>query len=186
MSLKCDKKSGERKIGRYCLSGLRPFGELSCELEIKKLQKKYVEFFFADAPFNNSALAEDCYLIIGRRGSGKTSLANYFTFQEAIPNATGIDVNEPDMYSHAMQRVGEYAATSTEIAIPRMVTIWEFLIWNVIFDHCKENHPDIKKACRVLDSARTGTASRLLKNLFNDVISKFLGKGSTFIPELED
>jgi polynucleotide 5'-kinase involved in rRNA processing len=59
-----------------------PFGEESCEHEFKVLQDEYKRFYYNQSRFNTEALEEDVYLIVGRRGSGKTSLTKYFGFQE--------------------------------------------------------------------------------------------------------
>ena len=50
-------------------------------------KERYSEFYFFAAPFNEEFLAASTYLIIGRRGTGKTSLARFLSFQTHIRNA---------------------------------------------------------------------------------------------------
>ncbi len=69
-----------------------PFGEESCEHELAVLQDHYPEYFYEQSRFNEEALDPDVYLIVGRRGSGKTSLTQYFNFQKRFRNAHSIDM----------------------------------------------------------------------------------------------
>ena len=71
-----------------------PFGAESCEHELEALQDHYKEYYYEQSRFNAEALDADTYLIVGRRGSGKTSLTKYFNFQERYKNAHSIDVDE--------------------------------------------------------------------------------------------
>ena len=52
-----------------------PFGAESCEHELEALQDRYQEYYYEQSRFNTEALDSDTYLIVGRRGSGKTSFA---------------------------------------------------------------------------------------------------------------
>jgi len=71
-----------------------PFGEVSCEQELLVLREDYANYFYDQSRFNKESLDPETYLIIGRRGSGKTSLTKYFGFQDRISNAKNIDVDE--------------------------------------------------------------------------------------------
>ena len=73
----------------------KPFGEADCESEIRKLGDDYQKYYFYHTRFNRDALEDNVFLIVGRRGSGKTALSRYFSFQTALPNARVIDVDEP-------------------------------------------------------------------------------------------
>jgi len=155
--------------------GLRhPFGEECCEAELKILKDKYSDYYFFQAPFNKEAIDHETYLIIGRRGSGKTSLAQYFSFQNKIKNSVCIDVDEPNVYYEVLSRVSHLAASSTEIAIPRIVNIWEFIIWSLIFEEYKELCEEAKSATYV--SPLKKTAAHVVKELLRSLIQKFAGK----------
>ncbi len=155
--------------------GLRhPFGEECCEAEIKILREKYSDYFFLQAPFNNDAIDQETYLIIGRRGSGKTSLAQYFSFQNQIKNCKCIDVDEPNIYYNVLSKVSRLAASSTDIAIPRIVNIWEFVIWSLIFEEYKDLCPEAKAATYVNPLKKS--AAYIVKELLVSLINKFAGK----------
>ncbi len=149
-----------------------PFGELCCEHELEILQDQYSNFFFYEAPFNEEALSLDTYLIIGRRGSGKTSLTQYFTFQKSIKNSTNIEVDEPDMYAQVLSKISETASTDTDIAITRIVRIWEFVIWSLIFNALRHEDPIIEAACMFTPS-QTGP-SQIIKKVFRALLKKYL------------
>src|SRR5262245_54441578 len=118
-----------------------PFGEVCCEDEVRILGDHYKEFFFDRAPFSDEALEDDRYLIVGRRGSGKSSLAQFFTFQRKFPNARCVDVREPQEYEHVLTQVAQFATGSPQIAISRLVQIWEQVIWIQVFRELQEFHP---------------------------------------------
>jgi hypothetical protein len=78
---------------------IRPFGERSAEQEKQILGDSYSEYFFRNAPFNRDALLPQTYLIVGRRGAGKSSLAEFFDFQNIYPKSLCIQVNTPSLYA---------------------------------------------------------------------------------------
>jgi hypothetical protein len=63
-----------RKMSEYA----DPFGLADCESELEELHEEYQQLYFGNTPFNVSALNQRTYLIIGRRGAGKTALSHYF------------------------------------------------------------------------------------------------------------
>ena len=110
-----------------------PFGEESCEHELAVLQDRYPEYFYEQSRFNQEALDPDVYLIVGRRGSGKTSLTQYFNFQKRFRNAHSIDVDEPEIYQSILQKIANSAYLSPDLAVNDVRKIWEYLIWSIIF-----------------------------------------------------
>ncbi|MBL0341199.1 MAG: hypothetical protein IPP71_09855 [Bacteroidetes bacterium] len=93
-------------------------------------------------------MESNTYLIIGRRGSGKTSLSQYFTFQKdkSLKGSICIDVDEPNLYQHILKKISRMASGNKEIALPRIVKIWEYLIWALIFEEFKEHDEKIQLA----------------------------------------
>jgi hypothetical protein len=115
-----------------------PFGKPSCEQEIDKLgNKKYIDLFFEEAPFNDVAVDEDTYLIIGRRGSGKTSLARYFSFQKRIPNPICIEVLQAHVYQQVLSEISRRTSEARAIAVAHLQRVWEFVIWSLILNSLK-------------------------------------------------
>lgn len=149
-----------------------PFGRVSCEEEREALESRYQEFFFHEAPFNEQALDEDTYLIVGRRGTGKTSLTQYFTFQEKFKRATCIDVDEPDLYETALQELATHAGNERQIAVPRMVRVWIYLIWSLLFHHYRDSAAVIRRASSLTGKNRS--ASRLILDMVKALLTKFV------------
>jgi hypothetical protein len=155
---------------------LRPFGEADCEAELRALGGKshYSELYFDEAPFNEASIAPETYLIVGRRGSGKTALSQYFSFQSSYPNPIYIDVDEPIVYQQVLSDIASKTSEAREIAIPRLKRLWLYIIWCLIFDHCKNESPAIEGACN--ENRPSGRVSnfigsildRLLKSLHED------------------
>src|ERR1700751_4908327 len=115
----------------------KPFGQADCESEVKLL-RDYTEIYFDETPFNLPAILPETYLIIGRRGSGKTALSQYLSFQKVIDDPIYIYVDEPAVYQQVLADIAARASESRDIAIPRLAKIWRYLIWCVVFEHTKD------------------------------------------------
>jgi len=157
---------------RTAVVHLHPFGGECCEAEVALFREQYRQLYFQHTPFNERALQVDNYLFIGRRGSGKTSLAHYFTFQNELKNARCIDVDEPRVYELVLARIAERAANASEVAMPRVVAIWDFLLWSLIFDEMAEEDELIKSA-RLMTSQEK-TASSLIRDILKHILAMFL------------
>ncbi len=120
-----------------------PFGQPACEFELKD----YSNIYFDETPFNHLVIGPDTYLIVGRRGSGKTALARYFSFQKSIKNALCISVDEPAIYREVLSNISTHTSEMRTIAVPRLQRMWEYVIWSVIFARLREFSPVIDRAC---------------------------------------
>jgi hypothetical protein len=156
-----------------------PFGEECCEAEIKLLQADYSRYYFEETPFNKSALDDDCYLIVGRRGSGKSSLSHYFSFQRDIKNCRCIDIDEPEVFDNVLTKVSTMSAIDAISAIPRVVKIWEYLFWSLIFSKYRDEAPEIELACISQESR----GSFFIRSALNHIIERFLPKDSDYLSE---
>jgi hypothetical protein len=145
-----------------------PFGQADCESEVKMLKADYSQLYFDETPFNSAAIQPETYLIIGRRGSGKTALSQYFSFQEIIQNPIYIDVDEPAVYQQVLSDIATHASESREIAIPRLKKVWEYVIWCVIFEHTRKNSPVIERACD--ESCSTGRVGHLINTIIDRLL----------------
>lgn len=154
------------------MSPFHPFGEVSCELEKRKFGGRYREYYFTETPFSKPALDADTYLIIGRRGSGKTSLSEYFGFQQQIGNATSIDVNEPGVYNAILNQVIRKIEHPSELAIPLIKDIWEYTIWQLVLHHLKGRGDKIKAESIV--EGEPGSPSAILRSLFTGLLQKYV------------
>ncbi len=162
---------------------LHPFGEESCEHEIKVLQDQYHQYYYNQSRFNQDVLDRDVYLIVGRRGSGKTSLTQYFNFQNHIRNAHSIDVNEPQVYSHILQGIADRNFISIDLAIGEVVKIWDYLIWTLIFNEYREHDPQIKAADVMI---RKGNASHFIHDVLAGLIKKYVDESGRLSDEISD
>ncbi len=145
-----------------------PFGQADCESELKMLKSEYSRLYFDETPFNSAAIDPETYLIIGRRGSGKTALSQYFSFQEIIPNPIYVDVDEPAIYQQVLSDIAAHASESREIAIPRLKKVWEYVIWCVIFEHTRTHSTLIDKACD--ESCTTGRVAHLINSIIDRLL----------------
>jgi Cdc6-like AAA superfamily ATPase len=145
-----------------------PFGQADCESELKALKFEYSELYFDETPFNSEAIKPQTYLIIGRRGSGKTALAQYFSFQKVLREPIYIDVDEPRVYQKVLSDVASRASESREIAIPRLQKVWYYVIWCVIFEHTREYSKTIAEACD--ETCSTGGVSHLINTIIDRLL----------------
>jgi hypothetical protein len=171
--------------GKDGLADLEPFGEADCESELKALgSSEYSKYYFDHTRFNREALSPKVFLIIGRRGAGKTALSQFFSFQQLMPRVTTIEVDEPAAFQQLMSRIAESAATTREVAIPRLVKIWEFIIWSTIFWQLQERDSRIKAA--VIPTDRTDNVSTFIRQVLTTLVSTFLTAENALAYELED
>jgi hypothetical protein len=162
----------------------KPFGEADCESEIRQLGDEYQKYYFYHTRFNREALAKNVFLIVGRRGSGKTALSRYFSFQTVLPDARVIDVDEPKVYQDVLTTLSASAASTREIAVPRLARIWEFVIWSVIFNELQGEDQRIRDAN--LFGSEAGKASNFIRHAIRWLLNRF-GKTETHLAaELED
>ena len=167
------------------LTELEPFGEADCESELKVMgSSEYSKYYFDHTRFNREALSPKVFLIIGRRGAGKTALSQFFSFQQLMPNVTTIEVDEPAAFQQLMSKMAESAASTREVAIPRLVKIWEFVIWSTIFWQLQDKDPRIKAA--VLFADQTDQVSTFIRQVLKFLVSKFLEADNDLADELED
>jgi hypothetical protein len=161
---------------------MRPFGEADCESEVKLLGEEYRRYYFHHTQFNADALDPAVFLIVGRRGSGKTALARFFGFQQQMKNAIAIEVDEPVAYQDVLTRLSALSAHTREIAIPRLSKVWEFVIWSMVFREMKDMDPRIKDAC-IFEYAG-GRVSAYIKALLNSLIARFSTSSTDLIDDL--
>jgi hypothetical protein len=148
-----------------------PFGEADCESELKTMGGKsnYSELYFDETPFNNAAISPQTYLIVGRRGSGKTALAQYFSFQTAIRDPIYIDVDEPAAYHQVLSDIAAKASENREIAIPRLKKVWEYTLWSLVFEHTRHESRAIEQICSTRQP--NNRASNFINTVFDSLLA---------------
>lgn len=149
-----------------------PFGKESCEAEVLTLgEEKYSDLYFAETPFNDVAVDEDTYLIIGRRGSGKTALAQYFSFQEYISNPICIEVRKPELYQQVLSEISKRTSERRSIAVAHLKRVWEFVIWSLIANAIRHDAPEVVKTRKL--EARNESLSHLVASLIGYLMGLF-------------
>lgn len=160
-----------------------PFGEADCESEVRLLKQEYSEYFFYHTRFNNLALDPNVFLIIGRRGAGKTALSQFFSFQKQFRNAVSIDVDEPATFEQVLEKLATLSAHTREVAIPRIAKVWEFVIWSVIFRELKDRDGRIRAACIFGD--KTGKLSNFIRHTLKALLNRLVQTEEDLLDELE-
>jgi hypothetical protein len=168
---------GSKNMKTACTQLKNPFGLVCCEEEMETLGDVYSDYFFLETPFNKKALDKDTYLIVGRRGSGKTSLTQFFSFQTTFPMARCIDVDEPAQYEEVLSDVSLATGYTTEYSISKLVNIWEHVIWSVVFDEFKELSPTIKRATVLRD--KKASIALLVRDILGGLLSRLTASDNT-------
>lgn len=150
----------------------RPFGEAACEHEIEILGSRYKDVFYHETTFNSQSLDPKTYLIIGRRGAGKTSLTRYFSFQNEISHTDSIVIDKPHIFEEQMADVANRSGKSENDAVQRLAQIWETVIWSIIFDHYQKKDKRIAAACMIAPRRRGAPA--LFKAILNDILASYV------------
>jgi hypothetical protein len=161
-----------------------PFGEAGCEAEVKLLGEDFKKYYFFNTRFNKEVLDPSVYLIIGRRGTGKTALSQFFLFQKTLKNAVGIDVKEPDLFRTVLKRLPAVANKNREVAVPQIVKVWELAIWSVVFWEFRQHSPTISAAC--IFSGQATSATEFVKHLFKSLLVRYTGAEQSLIDEFEE
>ena len=107
-------------MNRHTAERFNPFGEADCESEVKLLKQNYSRYFFYHTRFNQLSLDPKVFLIVGRRGSGKTALSQFFSFQRSMNGAISIDVDEPAAFEQVLEEITLTTSSSRESAFPRI------------------------------------------------------------------
>lgn len=132
----------------------------------------YEDYYFRHTPFNEDALDPDNYLFVGRRGAGKSSLAHFFTFQDRLKSARCIDVDEPKVYQEVLERLARSAGLTDSIANPKIVSIWEFILWSLILEEYREHDTYIADTLELVGDK--GTWCSYIKRALQLLMDRFL------------
>ncbi len=146
-----------------------PFGHANLETEYRALKGKYQEVYLADTAFAGAALDHRTYLIVGRRGSGKTALASYFAFQKQIPNLLHVPIGAAEAYPRVLSALSEKLTQSPAVAIPLMIRIWNWAVIVAIDEAVSIARSDAKLTTRPEEEEDAFTAAL---NLINGLLDQ--------------
>jgi hypothetical protein len=162
---------------------LETFGEPACESEVTRLDGQYSRYYFHHTEFTSYATDPRTYLFIGRRGSGKTALTQYFNFQTKLPRAINIAIDEPAAFQGILDKLAARTAYAREIAIPDLAKLWRFVFWFVLFRELRDRDARIKAACIFGDEP--GKLTTFIKGVFKQLLSKKLDFNEDLTDQLE-
>ena len=163
----------------------QPFGDADCESEVRRLQEDYRNLYFFHTRYNHEALNPEVYLIIGRRGAGKTALAQSFSFQARYPGGIAIYIDQPAANQHVLAKLAESNLKSRVISIPSIGKIWEYIVWSVVFEELKEHDERIAKACIFGFGTDRSGISVFIHDLLKALLDKVLSSKADLLGELE-
>ncbi len=113
---------------------LQPFGEVSFEDEFEQLgEKKWEEYFFEYTYFVEEAINPRTYLIVGRRGSGKSSLLQHILYQDKYPNSDFINFGFAESYNSELYKIASNIDLGQELKVQKLVKVWDYIIWQIVF-----------------------------------------------------
>lgn len=150
---------------------IQPFGEISFENEIRLLGKQWEDYFFEHTHFAKASLNPETYLIVGRRGSGKSSLAEYFQHQDTYEDALSVNIGASENYNTELYDVAKKLEYSPEMATQKLVDLWEYLIWQIIFKKISSEFPKFKEGLDVEDDSPT--LSNSIKIILKSILEKY-------------
>ncbi|MEA2562330.1 MAG: hypothetical protein QOH06_3834 [Acidobacteriota bacterium] len=155
-----------------------PFGHTASEAELNLPSSDYARLFFVEVPFLKIALQAESYLFVGRRGSGKTALAQYFSFQDRQLNAIVIQLHQPTAYLGEILAIAEIISDHQLLKVSRLQEIWEYTLWRVIFERVRDGSGDAATTCEGTtvapdtDSKLAGSVLKVLAAKLNDAGSR--------------
>ena len=166
------------------LSDLQPFGAPDCESDLTVLgEDGYSKYFFHPTHFNQRSLDPRVYLIVGRRGSGKTAITRFFSFQDILQNVIEINIDEPLSFHEVMSKIAECESFNRDLQIPRLAKIWEYVVWSAIFHNLRRRDLRIETACAFDGEAGI---SRIIRLLLQSLLEKYLGSDNNLSDEIDD
>lgn len=170
-------------LAENMIHSLPPFGAPDCESDLAILGEDiYSRYYFHSTQFNQASLDPSVYLILGRRGAGKTALTKFFSFQKTIPNCMEIGIDEPVAFHEVMSRIAEQTSMNRELQIPQLVKIWEYIVWTAIFYQLKNKDFRIHAACSFADDEGL---SKVIRSILQSLLSKYLGVNNTVSDALD-
>jgi hypothetical protein len=162
-----------------------PFGENSCEIEKVVFQEHYEKYYFKNMAFSKKAVDRATYLIVGRRGVGKSSLIEYFSFHNPNKKSRSIEVNEPEVYQEVLEDVAKLLEKNFDFSTHKIKVLWEYVVWVLLFKEYKDKSTVIKAAYLLAFSEDHKTsASSIVLTIIRALISKFAGISKNDLEEI--
>lgn len=159
--------------------GFGPFGAASAQREAQVLNENYETYYFHEVAYNHVALELNKYLVVGRRGTGKSSLLRYFSFQKDSDSFICVDLNTRSEYQRINQELLPVARNldhSMRLEVPNIAKFWHHAVWAQLFAKFHDRHKDIRRAFHLIDNRENRTI-RILRHVLGLVRRKLLTSG---------
>ena len=160
----------QQRLEASSRSLIQPFGEVCFENESLRLGDHWDNYYFEHLRFVAESLDPEKYLIVGRRGSGKSSLLEHFKYQTRYKNAGCIIVNNDHDYYEEMFRVSSELHVQSS-RLKKLVSVWEHVFWQLAFTKLREREPRLDNVLDPIEE-HAGFAS-IVKSVVAGVLSKF-------------
>jgi len=162
---------------------LQPFGEPDCESDLTiQGEERYGKYYYQPTYFSQQSLNPFVYLIVGRRGSGKTALTNFFYFQKQIPNSSIVNIDEPAAFHEVLAKIAEESYLNRDLQILKLVKIWEYVIWLAIFYELRDKDPRIALVSKL--SSDEGLP-KIARSVLQALMNRYVGTGDELVRDLE-
>jgi hypothetical protein len=149
---------------------LQPFGEVCYENEIKTYGDNWDDFYFTHTNHYATALKPITYLIVGRRGSGKSSLVQYLQHNTEFPNPYFISVGKADDYNTELYEFAKKLDIGGELSINKICEVWQFVFWQCIFKKLSNNQVIAKGISK---DSNDPSVNNFIRHLLNGLLNKF-------------
>ena len=119
---------------------LLPFGFNDSAKERETLP----ELYFHATNFNARARDPTVSIIIGRRGAGKTALAQYLKFNDEDPYALYVDIDEPHVFSRVLESLVSGAAGPERLnVVDDVAKVWELALWTALISQLLQKEEQV-------------------------------------------
>lgn len=110
-----------------------PFGKPACEKELAAVGKdEYLDKLYQPAAeFITRSASPHVYLMPGRRGAGKTALAQYLSVAPPSNPKGSIYVDQDALTVRHLRRIGAGCDARPAEMLPRISNVWRVLLWSI-------------------------------------------------------
>lgn len=149
-----------------------PFGEESCEHEMEVLKDQYWDFYYDKSRFHEEALNKDVYIIVGRRGAGKTSLARYFEKNGKFKNV--VIINQAEIYEELYDKLEPILIGRNAIKTFQVQRIWNYIFWVLLLDKFKKTNLLTSILSTATSAAKHGSTANIVLNALGSLFKRIV------------
>ncbi len=123
-----------------------PFGKPACEKELAAVGKtEYLDRLYQPAAeFIARSASPHVYLIPGRRGAGKTALAQYLSIAPPGKPEGWIYVDQDVLTVQHLRRMGAGCEARPAEMLPRIAGVWRVILWSLALSAITERSAELQ------------------------------------------